>query len=72
VVRRVDGAIWFGEYNVNKIGRIDVTGAVSEYDVPTANSLPAVVADGPDGSVYFTEGGRGRSWRPTTARRRRW
>lgn len=36
--RGPDGAVWFTEYGSNKIGRIDVEGAVTTYTIPTAAS----------------------------------
>jgi virginiamycin B lyase len=42
---------------VNQIGRISTTGKVTEYKIPTANSQPQFIAAGPDGALWFTEGG---------------
>jgi streptogramin lyase len=46
-----DGALWFTEYNGNKIGRITTGGVITEYVVPTVNSMPAGITAGPDGSI---------------------
>jgi streptogramin lyase len=35
-----DGALWFTEPLVNKIGRITTAGAITEFPLPTANSTP--------------------------------
>src|SRR5215472_5157417 len=35
-----DGALWFTEPNVNKIGRITTQGTITEFSLPTANSQP--------------------------------
>lgn len=55
-----DGALWFTESQFsagggNKIGRITTSGVVTEYTVPTQNSLPGRIVRGPDGSLWFTE-----------------
>src|SRR5262245_40032445 len=50
-----DGALWFTERGVNKIGRITTGGTITEFPVPTANSQPYGIAAGPDGTLWFTE-----------------
>ena len=36
-----DGNLWFTEFSTNpKIGRITVTGAITEFPTPTHNSTP--------------------------------
>jgi virginiamycin B lyase len=52
-----DGALWFCEVLVNKIGRITTTGSPNEYTVPTRDGLGqrASIAVGPDGNLWFTE-----------------
>lgn len=50
-----DGALWFTEYNGNKIGRITTTGGITEFPVPTADCLCEGIVAGPDGNVWFTE-----------------
>jgi streptogramin lyase len=50
-----DGSLWFAESGTNKIARITVNGAITEYNVPTADSHPYGVAIAADGSVWFTE-----------------
>ncbi|MBV8490010.1 MAG: hypothetical protein JO199_05705 [Candidatus Eremiobacteraeota bacterium] len=53
-----DGALWFTEGNVGKIGRITnspTSPTMTEYKIPTANSGPFGIATGPDGSIWFTE-----------------
>lgn len=46
-----DGALWFNETGVGKIGRITVDGVISEYNVQEANFGLAV---GPDHNLWFT------------------
>ena len=55
IVTGSDGALWFTEFNVNKIGRVTTSGAFTEYPIPTANSSPQGIAAGPDGAIWFTE-----------------
>lgn len=50
-----DGALWFTEYNTNKIGRISTSGAITEYPVISAASYPYSITTGPDGALWFTE-----------------
>jgi len=49
-----DGALWFGEFLGNNIGRISTGGAIAEYAVPTANSNPGGIAAGRDGALWKT------------------
>jgi virginiamycin B lyase len=34
-----------------------MSGAITEYVVPTSNSIPVGIASGPDGALWFTESG---------------
>jgi virginiamycin B lyase len=34
-----DGALWFTEFTVSKIGRITTAGVVTEYSIPTPSCL---------------------------------
>jgi len=52
-----DGAVWFTEFNANKIGRITTTGVITEFGVLTGSGFPARIALGPDGNLWFTEQG---------------
>ena len=62
-----DGAMWFTEPGVNKIGRITMAGVITEFKVPTRSSLPAVISDGPDGALWFTEAAGNKIGRITTS-----
>ena len=62
-----DGALWFTEYQNNKIGRITTAGVVTEFPVPTSASSPQGIAAGTDGALWFTESGTGKIGRITTA-----
>ena len=56
-----DGNMWFTDDGGNKIGRITTSasrqppGIVTEFTVPTTNSLPEGITAGPDGNLWFTE-----------------
>ncbi len=50
-----DGALWFTDLALGKIGRITTDGIVTSYSVPSANSQPMGIAAGPDGALWFTE-----------------
>ncbi len=50
-----DGAMWFTECSTNRIGRITMSGEVTEFPVPTPNSWPIDIIEGPDGAMWFTE-----------------
>jgi len=55
IVAGPDGALWFTEEGVSKIGRISTTGSITEYPTLHANGVPAGIAVGPDGALWFTE-----------------
>jgi len=59
-----DGALWFTEQNVQKIGRITTTGVITEYPTPAA---PYAITTGPDGALWFTEYGSDKIGRISTA-----
>jgi virginiamycin B lyase len=48
-----DGALWFAEFNGNRIGRIDVSGNITEFGGVTGS--PDRITAGPDGNMWFTE-----------------
>ncbi len=67
IVAGPDGALWFTEFDGNKIGRITTVGAVTETTIPTANSLPRGIVAGSDGALWFTERDGNKIGRITTA-----
>ncbi len=64
-----DGAMWFTEENMGRIGRITVAGSVREYVVPASvgSSIPDAITVGPDGALWFTDTGGNDIGRITTA-----
>ena len=57
----------FTEEAGNQIGRITVSGTITEFPVPTANRGPVAITDGPDGRSWSTEQNTHRIGRITTA-----
>jgi virginiamycin B lyase len=49
-----DQALWFTEQAGSKIGRITVSGVVTEYAV-ALHSSPTFIAAGPDGAMWFSQ-----------------
>jgi virginiamycin B lyase len=51
-----DGALWFHEGPANKIGRITLTGKITEFSIPTPNCCSqGFLGVGRDHDVWFTE-----------------
>ena len=55
-----DGALWFGEWSANKIGRITTSGAITEFVVPTPNAVLEAIVGGPDGALWYVSGNEGK------------
>ena len=55
-----DGNVWFTEYGANQIGRVTLSGAITEFPIPTGDSGPYGIVAGPDGNLWFVESGVGR------------
>jgi virginiamycin B lyase len=49
-----DGALWFTEGDLGKVGRITTDGTVSEYDAGVSGHHLEYIAAGPDGALWFT------------------
>ncbi len=71
-----DGALWFTEQTLGRIGRISTDGALEEYAIPNTSGVaqgeygspaPRYIAAGPDGALWFTDGGDDSIGRITTA-----
>jgi streptogramin lyase len=60
-----DGKVWFTEAGSHKIGRVTTNGEITEFPLPTDNTLygygsePLEITTGPDGNLWFTEWGYG-------------
>jgi len=52
-----DGALWFTELYMSRIGRITTAGVVTEFPLP-AGSKPQAIVAGSDGALWFTDTGR--------------
>lgn len=52
IVRGLDGALWFAEYDGKQIGRISVTGEIQEFPVP---ATPMQLVFDADGNLWFTD-----------------
>jgi virginiamycin B lyase len=51
-----DGNIWFPHSYTNSITRMNpITGAYTDFPIPTASAWPDAVVAGPDGAMWFTE-----------------
>jgi hypothetical protein len=59
--------LWFTEAGVDKIARITLKGAITEFPGPAGGSQPLGLTIGPDGNFWFTEYNVGRVGRMTTA-----
>ncbi len=52
-----DGALWFVEQGQGEIGRLAPGGALNEFPVPAARSVPNDITTGPDGNIWFVDAG---------------
>ena len=56
-ITSVGGAIWFAEADTGVIGRVTTAGVVTEYGIPGNGTTALFVTGGPDGNLWFTDGG---------------
>ncbi len=56
----IQSNVWFGEYNSNRIGKINDQGQLYEYTLPTANSQPGWGTSGVASNFWFSEDGANR------------
>jgi streptogramin lyase len=54
-----DGALWFTDYANFTIDRIDTSGHVTIFPLPTNTGNPNIITEGPDGALWYTEQGSG-------------
>ncbi len=68
--------MWFTEPALGRIGRITTTGALAEFAIPNTSGVtqgeygspaPRYIVAGPDGALWFTDGGDESIGRITTA-----
>jgi streptogramin lyase len=50
-----DGNLWYDEAAANNIGQLTPQGAVTEFPIPTPNSVAEPPIVGPDGNIWFAE-----------------
>jgi streptogramin lyase len=55
------------ERHANKIAKVTTSGAFTEYDIPTSNSITFLIAAGADGNLWFVETGGHKVARLTTS-----
>ena len=59
-----DGAMWFSEFGIDRIGRVSSNGSITEYPTSgaglTAGAEPSGIVAGPNGDIWFTEYGTAR------------
>jgi streptogramin lyase len=54
IVSGPDGNMWFTEFPVAKIGKVSMTGVITEYNLPLPDRQPQYITVGPDGALWFT------------------
>jgi len=50
-----DSNLWFTENYPNKLGRMDVNGVATEFQLPSLAGGVYHIVPGPDGNLWFTE-----------------
>ena len=56
-----DNNLYVTEFNGGKIAQVALpSGAVTEFDIPTPNSIPWDIIGGSDGNIWFTESATGK------------
>ncbi|HEX8745432.1 MAG TPA: hypothetical protein VF712_20070 [Thermoleophilaceae bacterium] len=54
IVAGPDGALWFTEPGLRRVGRITIDGRVSAFALPEPNGAPRAIAAGPD-ALFYTD-----------------
>ncbi len=62
-----DGALWFTDSGLNKIGRMTTGGHVTYYNIPSANGGLSGITAASDGALWFTETAANKIGRISTA-----
>lgn len=52
-----DGNLWFTQPQFDRVARITPAGAITEFNLPDAESNPTEITSGPDGKIWFSETG---------------
>lgn len=52
IVLGPDNKLWFAQSGANRIGNIDVSGTITEFELPTSYASPSAITAGPDGSIW--------------------
>lgn len=65
LTRGNDDSLWFVEIMGNKIGKITISGEITEYDIPTPNARPHAITAGAETDLWFTEWGANKIGRLT-------
>ena len=62
-----DGNLWYTLFSPARVGRMTPSGAIREFEVPTANAMSFSMAAVSDGSLWFTQSNLQRVGRITTS-----
>jgi virginiamycin B lyase len=66
IVTASDGNLWFLETDGNRVGRITLSGEITEFPLPTPDAHAQAITAGPDGNLWLTEGYPNKIARVTT------
>jgi virginiamycin B lyase len=61
------GALWIADSSGNRIVRLATDGTATPYPLPSPESFPTAIVEGPDGALWFTEARGDRIGRITAA-----
>jgi streptogramin lyase len=62
-----DGKLWAADWGLSKITKVNTTGGLTEYSIPTTSSRPRSLIAGPDGNLWFTESAKDKIGKVTTS-----
>jgi virginiamycin B lyase len=57
IAKGPDGALWFGEAQTKRLGRITTSGCITEFPIPGSTSSAHDIVAGPDNYLWFTQPG---------------
>ena len=55
ITTSADGYIWYTMYDGNIITRMTTAGVMDKFQVPTGNSKPSLIVEGPGNNIFFSE-----------------